>query len=358
VNKEDTRAKTGHSELIKEIYEQPAAIQCMLDLEAERVGWISQQLAPRQFSYALLAARGTSDNAARYGQYIFGAINRLPVALAAPSLFTRYHTPPHLEGSLVIGISQSGQSPDIVNVIEEGRRQGAPTIALTNDLDSPLAQAAEFKIGLGVGQERSVAATKTYTAQLTALALLALSLKGTPIQLEPLEAIPAAMAEALNSEPAAQAAAKHLATSDHTVFIGRGFNYSTAWEMALKCKELANSQAEAMSSADFLHGPIAMVDEGFPVNIISIGETFREEMNALEKNLHSRGARLITIGDAPIGGHIVGQDAFIPVPGGLPEWLSPIAAILPGQLLAYHLAKARGFDPDEPRALRKVTLTR
>ena len=204
------------SQLLSEIYEQPEAIRHMLENEAERVAWISQQLSPRRFSYALLAARGTSDNAARYGQYIFGAINRLPVALAAPSLFTRYHTPPRLEGSLVIGISQSGQSPDIVSVIEEGRRQGVPTIAITNDLESPLAQAAEYQIGLSVGKECSVAATKTYTAQLTALALLALCLKEAPIQLDPLQAIPGALAEALNSEPQAQEAAKVLASSDHT----------------------------------------------------------------------------------------------------------------------------------------------
>ena len=346
------------SELLREIYEQPEAIRHMLKNEAERVAWISQQLSPREFSYALVAARGTSDNAARYGQYIFGAINRLPVALAAPSLFTRYHSPPRLSGALVIGISQSGQSPDIVDVIEEGRRQGTPTIAITNDLESPLAQAAEFKIGLGVGKERSVAATKTYTAQLTALALLALSLKGSPITLDPLEAVPDALAKALSSEPEAQAAAKNLSASDHTVFIGRGFNYSTAWEISLKCKELANIQAEALSSADFLHGPIAMVDEGFPVNLISMGDTFREELNSLGRNLRGRGAKLITIGDSPIEGHIPGQDMFIPVPQGLPEWLSPIAAVIPGQLLAYHLAKERGFDPDQPRVTGKVTLTK
>jgi glucosamine--fructose-6-phosphate aminotransferase (isomerizing) len=352
------RNSSQKSPLLSEIHEQPEAIGSMLELEAERVAWISQQLSPRHFSYILIAARGTSDNAALYGKYLFGAVNRLPVALAAPSLYTRYQAPPHLEGALVIGISQSGQSPDIVSVLEEGRRQGVPTIAITNDLESPLAQAAEFKIGLGVGQERSVAATKTYTAQLTALALLALSLEGTPIQLEPLKAIPSALAEALRSEPAAEAAAHHLASSDHTVFIGRGFNYCTAWEAALKCKELANILAEPYSSADFLHGPIAMVDQDFPVNIISVGETFREELNQLGTNLRRRGAKLITIGDERLEGHTNEHDLFIPVPKGLPEWLSPIAAILPSQLLAYHLSVERGFNPDEPRALRKVTLTR
>jgi glucosamine--fructose-6-phosphate aminotransferase (isomerizing) len=346
------------SQLLSEIYEQPEAIRRMLDSESERVAWISQQLSSEAYSYILVAARGTSDNAARYGKYIFGTINRLSVALAAPSLFTRYHSPPNLKRALVIGISQSGQSPDIVSVVEEGRRQGAPTIAITNELESPLSQAAEYKIGLGVGKERSVAATKTYTAQLAALAMLALSLKGTPNPLEPLEAVPDVLEAALGSEPQAEAAAGCLAESDHTVFIGRGFNYSTAWEISLKCKELANIQAEPYSSADFLHGPIAVVDTGFPVCLVSMGDTFREELSALGKSLHERGAQLITIGDTVIEGHIPDHDFFIPVPSGLPEWLSPIAAILPGQLLAYHLAKKRGFDPDQPRTLRKVTLTR
>lgn len=345
------------SQLLREIYEQPAAIRGMLELEVERVEQISRQLSPRKFFYALIAARGTSDNAARYGQYILGSINQLPVALAAPSLFTRYHTPPRLEGSLVIGISQSGQSPDIVSVIEEGRKQGAPTIAITNELDSPLAKAAEYKIWLGVGEECSVAATKTYTAQLTAMALLALSLSGTSIKLDALQAVPDAMARALESEPQAQQAAAVLSPSNRCVFIGRGFNYSTTHETALKCKELANIQAEPYSSADFVHGPIAIVDKGFPVIVISIGDTFREELSQLGQTLRGRGARLVTIGDERMQGHTHGQDTFIPVPKGLPEWLSPITAILPGQLLAYHLTKARGFDPDRPRAIHKVTLT-
>jgi glucosamine--fructose-6-phosphate aminotransferase (isomerizing) len=352
---------THQSQLLGEIYEQPEAIQRMLETEAERVAWISQKLSPYEFSYALVAARGTSDNAARYGQYIFGSINHLSVALAAPSLFTRYQSPPRLEGALVIGISQSGQSPDIVSVIEEGRRQGAPTIAITNDLESPLAQAAEYRIGLGVGKEHSVAATKTYTAQLTALAMLALSLTETTNPLEPLQVIPGVLKQALASEPQAQAAAVSLAKASHTVFIGRGFNYSTAHEISLKCKELANMQAEPYSSADFLHGPIAMVEPGFPVNLVSMGNTFRDELNSLAENVHERGGSLITIGDTILDGHIEGRsdvrDLFIPVPPGLPEWLSPIAAILPGQLLAYHLSKARGFDPDKPRSLRKITLT-
>ncbi len=355
--KTNTDSPELKTDLLSEIRQQPEAIRQMLSSESGRVAAISRQLSSHRFSYAVLAARGTSDNAARYGQYIFGAINQLSVALAAPSLFTRYHTPPRLEGALVIGISQSGQSPDIVSVIEEARQQGAPTIAITNDLDSPLAHAAEYQISLGVGIEHSVAATKTYTAQLTALALLALSLKKTPIQLDELQAVPDALAQALESEPQASEAARILAGADHTLFIGRGFNYSTAWEVSLKCKELAHIQAEAYSSADFLHGPIALVRQGSPVGIISIGDTFREELNNLAATLRERGAHLITFGDQPMEGALAGQDLFVPLPASLPEWLSPIAAILPGQLLAYHLARSRGYDPDNPQLIHKVTLT-
>jgi len=344
--------------LYSEIFEQPSILRGLLDEQKNNITEIASEIRKRNVDFVFLAARGTSDNAGRYANYIWGAYNGLPVALATPSLFTYYQKPPRLNNALVLGISQSGKSPDIVSVIEEGRLQGVPTIAITNDLASPLAQAAEYNIGLSVGKEHSVAATKTYTAQLTALALLALCLKGSPIQLDPLETIPDALALALTSEPQAQEAANVLATSDHTIFIGRGFNYSTAWEISLKCKELANIQAEAYSSADFLHGPIAIVDQGFPVSLISIGDTFREELNSLGATLRRRGARLITIGDEQLIEHSEGQDTFIPVPPGLPEWLSPIAAIIPGQLLAYHLTIARGFDPDQPRALRKVTLTK
>lgn len=340
--------------LLSEIHEQPDAIQRMLKAETGHVAEIGRLLARQDFNYVLIAARGTSDNAARYGQYLFGALNRLPVALAAPSLFTLYATPPRLEGALVIGISQSGQSPDIVSVLDEARRQGRPGVAITNDLDSPLAAAAAHQISLNVGQERSVAATKTYTAQLAALALLAFGIKGEQTQPGPLTSLPGVLEEALTSAPQAQFAAQALGGYDHTIVIGRGFNYSTAHEVALKSKELAYIQAEPYSSADFLHGPIAMVDEGFPVILVSMGHTFRADLNNLSDRLHERGARVITLGDAPFSS----QDLHIPVPAELPEWLSPLAAILPGQLLAYYLARARGFDPDQPRVINKVTLTR
>lgn len=339
--------------LLSEIYEQPQAVRRLLAAETGHVTEIGQQLRDQGFNYILIAARGTSDNAARYGQYLFGALNRLPVALAAPSLFTLYQQPPRLEGALVIGISQSGQSPDIVGVLQEARQQGAPGIAITNDLESPLAEAAGHVIGLHAGEERSVAATKTYTAQLTALALLGLGLAGKLDQPNLLESVPAVMEKALQAEAQARQAAGKLAESDRAIVIGRGFNYATAHEISLKCKELAYILAEPYSSADFRHGPIAMMETDFPVLLVTMGETFRQDLAALDAKLRDQGVLPITLGDQPF----TDSGMHIPVPSGLPEWLTPLTAILPGQLLAYHLARARGFDPDQPRVIRKVTLT-
>ncbi|NLG97688.1 MAG: SIS domain-containing protein [Chloroflexi bacterium] len=342
------------SVLHDEIFEQPACIRQFLDQEAGAVNAIGQALKERPFDYIFIAARGTSDNAARYGQYLFGTANRLPVALAGPSLFTVYAMPPVLNRALIIGISQSGQSPDIVSVVEEGRRQGAPTVAITNDPESPLAKTAEYHIHLEVGKERSVAATKTYTAELAAVALLSISLAGQTEHLNLLRAVPDYMQSVLESEPQAEAAAQWLKDFNRAVVIGRGVNFSTTCEVALKIKELSYVGAEPYSSADFKHGPMALVDETLPVIMVSAGEAFCSELSEMARQLREQGARLTLLSDRP---KTHPDDLYIPLPAGMPEWLTPLVAILPGQLLAFHLSRARGYDPDQPRSIRKVTRT-
>ncbi len=340
--------------LWKEINEQPDIIRKLIAVEHEHVLRLGRELRKMDCRFVYLAARGTSDNAARYGQYLFGGINRLPVALTAPSLFTTYRTPPRLEGALAIGISQSGQSPDIVEVLEEARRQGAPTIAITNEGDSPLARAAEHVLPLGAGRELSVAATKTYTSTLAVLAMLSLALEDRlkPDSLSPV--IPW-METALKAEPQAQAAAERMADSSRAVVLGRGYHLCTAHEIALKIKELSGVEAEPYSTADFKHGPIAMAEGGLPVILVSQGAIFQREMAELADLVRSQGARVLALADELPG--IQPADSWIPLPAGEPEWLTPIAAILPGQLLAFHLTRARGMDPDRPRHIRKVTLT-
>jgi len=339
----------------QEIQEQPAVADRLIRegwAEARRIVDAARRARP---ALAVLAARGSSDNAARYGQYLLGAFTGLPAALATPSLFTFYRRPPRLDHAWVIGISQSGRSPDIVEVIREARRQGGWTLAITNDPGSPLAAAAHAVLDLRAGEERAVAATKTYTAQLIALAMLAAAWTEADAMREDLFRLPEAMGQALGTEAAAREAAAAWWRASHGVVIGRGFNYATAFEVALKLKELTYIVAEPYSSADFLHGPIALVEPGFPVLLIAPGPTFRPEMEGLAGMLRERGAHLTLCSEDPA--LLARADVGVPLPP-VPEWLSPAVAVIPGQWFAVALARLKGLDPDRPRGLRKVTETR
>lgn len=340
--------------LEQEINEQPEAIQRLFDQEADHAQHLAASLRDR-FNYVVIAARGTSDNAARYAQYTFGVYNRLPVALATPSLFTLYERPPLLTGALVIGISQSGQSPDIGAVISEGRRQGQPTIAITNDPTSPLAQAAEHVIPLHAGPEQAVAATKTYTTSLGALALLSAALAADNERLAQLQRLPQLMSQALLNLAPVMVRVERYRYMAHCVVIGRGYNYATAFEIALKIKELTRTVAEPYSSADFRHGPIAMVGQGFPVLVVAPSGTVSDDIRVLVGDLKGLGSELLLISE---DASLLGQAQLpMPLPAGLPEWLTPLVAVLPGQLFSLALAQAKGLSPDQPAGLKKVTET-
>ena len=339
-----------------EIREQPDTLRRLLEEgreEAERIGAAVQAAAPR---FVVLAARGSSDNAARYAQYLLGLENRLSVALATPSLFTHYASPPSLAGSLVIGVSQSGQSPDVVEVVREGRRQGALTVALSNDPASPLSEAAEMRLALRAGTERAVAATKTYTAQLVALAMVSAAVARREDLWRELLALPAQLQEAIDGGRGLEAAARKLASASRLVVMGRGLHLATAFEVALKIKETSYLTAEPYSSADFLHGPVAMLDPELPVLLVSSGPRPFAELRDLAKRAKAAGSPLLVLSDDE--GLLAEADAPLPLLGGAPEWLAPVTAVALGQLLALELCRARGVDPDAPRGLRKVTLTR
>jgi glucosamine--fructose-6-phosphate aminotransferase (isomerizing) len=350
--------------LREEIAEQPAVTARLLgdgraaiEAIADR---IAARLADRTVDTVVIAARGTSDHAALYAQYVFGAHLRLPVALATPSLVSIYGVEPRLDRALVIGISQSGQSPDIVATIAAARSQGAPTIAITNAPASELATAAEHHIDLLAGPERSVAATKTYTAELLAVALLATALERragpAPDREEELSGVPAALEATLGTETQAVDVARRLAERDRVIVVGRGFEYATARELALKLKELARVSADPYSAADFLHGPLTLVGPGFPVLVIAPTGAAAADVDALIARLGELGVERIVISDRADVVTAAGEG--IVVPATLPDWLMPIASIVPGQLLALHLTLARGLDPEAPRWIGKVTLTR
>ncbi len=339
--------------LEQEIRSQPDLIGAVLDHELTHIGQIVRDLP--SFQYVMVAARGSSDHAAIYAKYAWPALGGYPIALAAPSLHTLYHAPPRMAGALVVGISQSGQSPDIVAVLEEGRRQGRPTIAITNDPASPLAAAADHVVGLHVGREQSVAATKTYTAQLAVMAAFAAQWSSTPARLEELRRLPETMAATLRGTDALAQRAERYRYMDGCVIIGRGYNLSTALELSLKLKELTYIMATAYSSADFRHGPIATIDQGAPVLLIApSGDAFADVLD-LAHDVRSRGAELLVISDAPAA--LALATTPLPLAAAVPEWLSPLITILPGQMLALRLTLAKGLDPDVPRGLHKVTKT-
>ncbi len=335
--------------LMAEIHEQPAALARSIEANvglAERIA----SLRHRDVTHVVVAARGTSGNAARYAQYLWGWRNRISVGHAAPSLFTVFGRPPDLSGALVVGISQSGASPDLVAVLAEARRQGRPTLAITNDPESALAAVAEVVVDLAVGEERSVAATKTYTAELAAVMLCSFAFAGDDP--DPLGALPDVASDTLARASEIAEPASVLAEASRVAVVGRGFHHATVHEWALKLQEVTYVLAQPYSAAEFLHGPVAVVEDGFPVLTVATSGHLVEPMLDLVTDLVGRGADVLVISDRPVGG----ARAVLPIPT-CDEWLAPVPAAIAAQLFSHALAVAKGHDPDRPRGLRKVTYT-
>ena len=342
--------------LHSEIFEQPQRLASMLANQKETVLEIAKAIRSRNIQYVFLAARGTSDNAGRYANYLWGAHNQLPLALATPSLFTYYQSPPQLQNALVVGISQSGQSPDIVSVVEEGRKQNCLTLAITNIPDSPLAKAADFVLDIQAGEEKAVAATKTYTTELMAIAMLSAALEGSDDRWNELASVPEWVEQSLALDDSIAQMAQRYRYMSQCVVLGRGFNYATAFEWALKLKELTYVIAEPYSSADFQHGPIAMVDEGYPVLAVAPkGKVHGSMKDMLTRLRRDKNAELVVISDD--ADTLALAQSPIPLPPQTPEWLTPLVSIIPAQLFARHLTSVKGFDTETPRNITKVTET-
>jgi glucosamine--fructose-6-phosphate aminotransferase (isomerizing) len=335
--------------LLGEIQEQPDVIARTAQANADQALQVASLAAG--CTHAVIAARGTSDNAGRYAQYVWGTRNGLSVGLTTPSLFSVYDQPPRLDGALVVGISQSGESPDIVSVLEEGRAQKRPTVAITNEPDSPLADFADVVIDLVAGDEKAVAATKTYTAQLTVVAAISEAMAGGTGALDD---VPALVTAALTVSDAAAALAANEADMEHCAVLGRGFNQSTAFEWALKIQELTHVVAQPFSTADFLHGPIAVLEPEYPVLAVAARGPAVDDVIAVLERCRDTGASLVVIGNDPRLRQVGPLLEFDP---DVEEWLSPIPAAVIGQLFAYQLTVAKGLDPEQPRGLHKVTRT-
>jgi glutamine---fructose-6-phosphate transaminase (isomerizing) len=342
--------------LHSEIFEQPERLASLLGNQKQTVMEIAKAIQSRNVQYAFLAARGTSDNAGRYANYLWGVHNQLPLALAAPSLFTYYQSPPRLQNALVVGVSQSGQSPDIVSVLEEGRRQNCITLAITNIPDSPLAKAADFVLDIQAGPEKAVAATKTYTTELMAIAMLSAALSNSEEQWRQLASVPEWTHYVLKLDEQIAQMTQRFRYMTHCVVLGRGFNYATAFEWALKLKELTYIIAEPYSSADFQHGPIAMVEGGFPILAVAPrGKVYESMKEMLTRLRRDKNAELVLISD-DVDSLALAQSP-IQLPPQIPEWLTPLVGIIPAQLFACHLTQVKGYDTEAPRNITKVTET-
>jgi glucosamine--fructose-6-phosphate aminotransferase (isomerizing) len=257
----------------------------------------------------------------------------------------------------VIGISQSGQSPDIVSVLQEGQKQGCLTLAITNVPDSPITQAADYVIDISTGPELATAATKTYSAELMALAMLSTALCEDKQAWSELERVANWVEEVSHLDESIGQAAQRYRYMQQCVVLGRGFNYSTAFEWALKLKELTYVEAEPYSSADFMHGPIAMVQGGFPVMaVVPQGKVYGSMFDTLQQLKNNLNAELVVISN--VAEALALAQIPIRIPTDVPEWLTPLVGIIPAQLFAYHLTIIKGFDPEKPRIIHKVTETR
>jgi glucosamine--fructose-6-phosphate aminotransferase (isomerizing) len=339
-----------------ELREQPEALRQLLKRQTEAAAGATRLFRRRDVRYLLIASRGSSSNVARYAQYLLGRAHRVPVMFATPSLYTIYNQPPRLDGALVIGISQSGASPDVVAVLAEAREQGRPTLALTNDVTSPLAGTAEAVVPLEAGEEHAVAATKTYVNSLGAVALLFAEMSDDAAAREELAGMPDALARQIALSLDHPPPLDEYRDAVGLTVVARGVNYGTGYEIALKIRELSGLVTEAYSPADLMHGPIAAIQPEWPVVVVAPSGPARPSVEEIVPPLRARGARLVAISD--VQAVLRRARTKLLLAPGVPEWLSPLTAVVPGQVTALRLARLRGLDLDHPAGLRKVTLTR
>jgi len=340
--------------MIKEILEQPRALA--RTFQAERAHALEfRKFARRQnFRLVVLVARGTSDNAARFGRYLLELTTGIPVSLSAPSVHTLYQAKLDFRQALVVGISQSGEGTDVNMVLESAKRQGGYTLGITNEAHSTMAKLVDDVFLVRAGKQHSVAATKTYTGQLMLLYLLAAAL-GSHITRSNVSEIPGRVKETLELIPELREVVERYRYMDHCVVMARGINYANAFELSLKLMETCYVIAERFSSADFLHGPIALIERDFPAFVLMPpGKTF-DDLRQLTTRLSKLRAEIVAF-SSPTA-RIPAATRVIRVPGAIPEIYTPIPYIVPGQIFAALLAEVKGIDPDKPRSLNVVTRT-
>ena len=337
--------------MLDEIFEQPEVLARTIASEKDKVTTIGDYLRQADIDLIILVARGSSDNAALFGRYLLEITTGIPVSLCAPAVFTLYNARLRLKRALVVGVSQSGEGADINYVLERAKEYGAYTLAITNEENSSMAKIVDQTLLIHAGRERSVAATKTYTGQMLHFYLLAASIGDRRIDYH---RIPELTAKALELKSEVEAVVQRYLFMENCVVVGRGLNYGNAYELALKLMETCYVVAERFSSADFFHGPLAIVERRFPVILFGTdGPTKRGTLDLLNKLRELSADSFSITNDEEIAKNSA-NSLRVPVDD---EFLSPIPFIIPAQLFTALLSEAKGIDPDSPRSLNKVTKT-
>jgi len=341
--------------MLDEIREQPRILEHLCDEEYPSVRALWDEMQRRGIENISICARGTSDNAAIFAKYIIEILGGMVVSLAAPSVFTLYRSKLDLSKWLLLGISQSGESTDVVEVVKRAREMGALTAGITNARDSSLARAADFALHCHAGTEKSIAATKTYTATLGVVYLLCSCIARDEQMLSDLKSAANAIRSVLEIETHIAGIVERYRYMEECMVIARGINQSTSQEAALKLAETCYVVAKPYSSADFQHGPIAMLHEGFPVFLYAApGRAYQPMLDLVEK-LEKDDAELIVVS----ADDEILSKATIPIkiPVEIDEIYSPLVYVVAGQLFAQYLSVAKGYNPDQPRHLAKITRT-
>lgn len=338
--------------MLDEIAEQPEVIERTIAAEAGKYRRLGEFLRGREIDLVVIIARGSSDNASLFGRYLIEITAGIPVSLAAPSVYTLYNAKLNLKRSLVIGVSQSGEGDDINHVLESAKAAGAYTLAITNEIGSTMAGLADEALQIHAGRERSVAATKTYTGQMLHFYLLANELAASRLDISRISEFTAA---ALTLRPRIEELVQRYVFMENCVVVGRGMNYGNSYELALKLMETCYVVAERFSSADFFHGPLAIIERRFPVVLFGPAGVTEKSSIALLERLHELNADCLSITNSPEIAAISPNSLVLPAE--IEEFLTPIPFIVPAQLFAALLSEAKGLDPDAPRSLSKVTRT-
>lgn len=340
--------------MLTEIAEQPAALERTIAEERTKISKLGNALKTRDIHLIVLVARGSSDNAALFGRYLLEITTGIPVSLSAPSVHTIYDAKLRLDHALVVGVSQSGEGEDINRVLENARASGAFTIGITNEPGSSMTEIVDETLLTQGGKERSVAATKTFTGQMLLFYMLAAELAQKPVPFL-YEAIPEFVSQALEQRPAILELVQRYVFMENCVVVGRGLAYANAYELALKLMETCYVVAERFSSADFLHGPLAMVERHFPVILFAPPGVMLPGVKSLIERLSELHADTLAITSDPDAASMCTRSILMS--REIDEFLAPIPYIVPGQLFAALLAEAKGLNPDSPRSLSKVTRT-